>query len=106
MSGSGPGGQKVNTSQNAVQLRHKPTNIVVKVHESRLLQENVQIAFERLKLEVDRHLNGKNCYMELFKRLEREREEKFNRARAKRRQQRDNNSTTNDDSQNPPPSSA
>jgi protein subunit release factor B len=32
ISGWGPGGQKVNTAQNAAQLRHKPTNIVIKVN--------------------------------------------------------------------------
>ncbi|PIO52982.1 hypothetical protein TELCIR_25703, partial [Teladorsagia circumcincta] len=30
ISGWGPGGQKVNTAQNAVQLRHLPTGLVVK----------------------------------------------------------------------------
>ena len=47
ISGWGPGGQCVNTSQNAVMLKHIPTGIVVKVHDSRLLQKNIQIAFER-----------------------------------------------------------
>ncbi|KAI6174055.1 RF-PROK-I domain-containing protein [Aphelenchoides besseyi] len=88
ISGSGPGGSKVNAAQNAVQLKHKPTNIVVKVHESRLLPENVKIAFERLKFAVDRHLNGENCYEEQFKRLQRKREAATKRAREKRRQLR------------------
>ncbi|KAI6205931.1 RF-PROK-I domain-containing protein [Aphelenchoides besseyi] len=88
ISGSGPGGSKVNAAQNAVQLRHKPTNIVVKVHESRLLPENVKIAFERLKFAVDRHLNGENCYEEQFKRLQRKREAATKRAREKRRELR------------------
>jgi protein subunit release factor A len=47
---------------NAAQLRHIPTNIVVKVHESRLLQDNIQIAFDRLKLAIDNQLNGENSY--------------------------------------------
>ncbi|VDM72437.1 unnamed protein product, partial [Strongylus vulgaris] len=99
ISGWGPGGQKVNTAQNAVQLRHIPTGLVVKVdhiktfslttyikrafqvHESRLLPKNIDIAFERLKFALDRHLNGENCYEEQYKRLQREKELKAKRRR-------------------------
>ncbi|MFH4980685.1 hypothetical protein AB6A40_007394 [Gnathostoma spinigerum] len=89
ISGWGPGGQKVNTAQNAVMLRHKPTNVVVKVHESRLLSKNIKIAFERLKFAVDRHINGDNCYEEQYKRLEALREAKNNRQRQKRRREKE-----------------
>ncbi|CEF66466.1 Probable peptide chain release factor C12orf65, mitochondrial [Strongyloides ratti] len=85
ISGWGPGGQKVNTAQNAVFLKHKSTGIFVKVHESRLLPKNIEIAFERLKHELDRHLNGENCYAEQLKRLEIKREERNKRQREKRR---------------------
>uniref|UniRef100_A0A1I7ZIM4 RF_PROK_I domain-containing protein n=1 Tax=Steinernema glaseri TaxID=37863 RepID=A0A1I7ZIM4_9BILA len=88
ISGWGPGGQKVNTAQNAVMLRHVPTGIVVKVHESRLLPKNIDIAHERLKLALDRHVNGENCYEEQFKRLEKEREARTNRKRQKQRMMR------------------
>ncbi|EGT37870.1 hypothetical protein CAEBREN_31848 [Caenorhabditis brenneri] len=67
ISGWGPGGQKVNTAQNAVQLTHIPTGTVVKVHESRLLPKNIDIAFERMKFVLDRQINGENCYEEQLK---------------------------------------
>ncbi|VDN31669.1 unnamed protein product [Cylicostephanus goldi] len=85
ISGWGPGGQKVNTAQNAVQLRHLPTGLVVKVHESRLLPKNIEIAFERMKFALDRHINGENCYEEQYKKLQREKEMK---AKKKRETQR------------------
>ncbi|VDO66854.1 unnamed protein product [Heligmosomoides polygyrus] len=88
ISGWGPGGQKVNTAQNAVQLRHIPTGIVVKVHESRLLPKNIDIAFERLKHVLDRHINGDECYEEQYKRLQREKEAKANRRRELQRKKR------------------
>ncbi|GFS30338.1 probable peptide chain release factor C12orf65, mitochondrial [Trichonephila inaurata madagascariensis] len=56
--GSGPGGSKVNKSTNCVLLKHKPTGIVVKCHESRLLQENQKIARERLLNQLDEYYNG------------------------------------------------
>uniref|UniRef100_A0A0K0EKL7 RF_PROK_I domain-containing protein n=1 Tax=Strongyloides stercoralis TaxID=6248 RepID=A0A0K0EKL7_STRER len=85
ISGWGPGGQKVNTAQNAVYLRHKETGLSVKVHDSRLLPDNIDIAYERLKHVLDRHINGENCYAEQLKRLEIEREKRNNRQREKRR---------------------
>ncbi|KHN79439.1 putative peptide chain release factor C12orf65 -like protein, mitochondrial [Toxocara canis] len=86
ISGWGPGGQKVNTARNAVMLRHIPTGIVVKVHESRLLPKNIELAYERLKYAVDRHVNGEDCYEEQLKKLERIKEEKVNRRRKAARQ--------------------
>jgi len=46
--GSGPGGQKVNKTSNCVELRHMPTGIVVKCHETRSQEKNRAIA--RLKI--------------------------------------------------------
>ncbi|GMR48574.1 hypothetical protein PMAYCL1PPCAC_18769 [Pristionchus mayeri] len=86
ISGWGPGGQKVNTAQNAVQLRHIPTGIVLKVHEDRLLPKNIEIAFDRMKFAVDRHLNGDNCYEEQYKRLQKIKEDKAKANRAKKRE--------------------
>ncbi|EPB74899.1 hypothetical protein ANCCEY_06015 [Ancylostoma ceylanicum] len=88
ISGWGPGGQKVNTAQNAVQLRHIPTGLVVKVHESRLLPKNIDIAFERMKHVLDRHVNGDNCYEEQYKRLQREKEAKAKKKREMQRKMR------------------
>ncbi|KAI1719310.1 RF-1 domain-containing protein [Ditylenchus destructor] len=88
--GWGPGGQKVNKSQNAIYVRHVPTGCSVKVHESRLLLKNEEIALEKLKLKVDRHLNGDNCYEEQLQRLEREHQEKMARSAAKQREFRAN----------------
>ncbi|CAD5228956.1 unnamed protein product [Bursaphelenchus okinawaensis] len=86
ISGWGPGGQKVNTAQNAVQLKHIPTNVSVKVHESRLLPENVSIAYERLKYAVDKHINKDECYTAQFDRITREYEQKMKSQRRKRRE--------------------
>ncbi|VDK89380.1 unnamed protein product [Onchocerca ochengi] len=82
ISGWGPGGQRVNMTRNAVTIRHVPTGIVVRVHQSRLLQENIEIAQERLKHAVDRHLNGENSYDAQLGRMEHERSVKTKRKRA------------------------
>ncbi|GFS71011.1 probable peptide chain release factor C12orf65, mitochondrial [Nephila pilipes] len=68
--GSGPGGSNVNKSVNCVLLKHKPTGIIVKCHESRLLQENQKIARERLLYQLDEYYNGEMSITAQKKRIE------------------------------------
>lgn len=74
--GSGPGGQKTNKTSNCVVLKHIPTGIflipatfyllaiffylgiVVKCHESRLQQENRELAKSSLVRKLDNLING------------------------------------------------
>lgn len=56
--GSGPGGQATNKTSNAVSLKHKPTGIVVKCHETRSLLKNQQRAREIMITKLDNLLNG------------------------------------------------
>ncbi|PGH17248.1 hypothetical protein AJ80_04890 [Polytolypa hystricis UAMH7299] len=54
LKGSGPGGQKINKTNSAVQLIHKPTNTVVKCQATRSQSQNKKIAMRILaeKLEL------------------------------------------------------
>lgn len=56
--GSGPGGSAVNKNSNCVVLKHKPTGIVIKCHESRCLEDNRKIAREKLVGKLDVIKNG------------------------------------------------
>lgn len=56
--GSGPGGQATNKTNNAVTLKHKPTGIVVKCHETRSLSINQKRAREIMIAKLDNLLNG------------------------------------------------
>lgn len=58
--GSGPGGQAVNKTSNAVVLKHKPTGLVVKCHETRSLFENRKIARKNMLTKLDNLINGEN----------------------------------------------
>lgn len=58
VSGSGPGGQCVNKSQNCVVLKHIPTGIIVKVHDQRELKKNRKLARERMISRLDNLFNG------------------------------------------------
>ncbi|KAI0998971.1 hypothetical protein K3495_g9226 [Podosphaera aphanis] len=53
LKGSGPGGQKINKTSSAVQLRHRATGLVLKVQDTRSRAQNRKIARERLALQLE-----------------------------------------------------
>jgi len=58
--GSGPGGQATAKTCNAVVLKHKPSGIVVKCHETRSMWENKKRARDILITKLDNMINGKD----------------------------------------------
>lgn len=56
--GSGPGGQAVNKTNNAVILKHKPSGLIVKCHQTRSLARNRELAREILTDKLDQMING------------------------------------------------
>ncbi|XP_046734298.1 mitochondrial translation release factor in rescue [Diprion similis] len=68
--GSGPGGQATNKTNNAVLMKHKPTGLVVKCHQSRSVWENKKTAFELLTMKLDTLMNGKNSIEEQIKAIQ------------------------------------
>lgn len=80
--GWGKGGQKVNKSSNCVHLKHKPTGIIIKCHESRSLARNRVIAREILRQKLDFLYNGKES--ELAQAVAKKKKKKANYARKRR----------------------
>ena len=56
--GTGPGGQKINKTACAVQLKHLPTGITTKCQETRSRPQNRKIARRILAEKVEDHLKG------------------------------------------------
>jgi len=69
ISGSGPGGQSVNKSVNCCRLKHRPTGLVVKVHQDRSLFKNRQIARQLLTEKLDDLINGEDSVSNQKKRI-------------------------------------
>ncbi|KAJ8946367.1 hypothetical protein NQ318_010132 [Aromia moschata] len=68
--GSGPGGQKTNKTSNCVVLKHLPSGIVVKCHETRSLEENQKRARASLLTKLDNLLNGDHSIAAQLKALD------------------------------------
>ncbi|XP_011500763.1 PREDICTED: probable peptide chain release factor C12orf65 homolog, mitochondrial [Ceratosolen solmsi marchali] len=67
--GAGPGGQATNKTNNAVMLRHTPTGIIVKCHETRSQQRNKEIAEKILINKLDLFYNKEDAVENQEKRI-------------------------------------
>lgn len=70
--GSGPGGQATNKTNNCVVLTHIPTNIIVKCHETRYLEQNREQARKILQNKLDEFYNKEMSVENQIKRIEKE----------------------------------
>ncbi|XP_062445893.1 mitochondrial translation release factor in rescue isoform X2 [Rhea pennata] len=80
--GDGPGGQATNKTSNCVVLKHIPTGIVIKCHQTRSVEQNRKIAREILQEKVDLFYKGEDS--DVFKEkkaAEKKKQEKKRRAR-------------------------
>ncbi|XP_050002556.1 mitochondrial translation release factor in rescue [Alexandromys fortis] len=80
--GHGPGGQATNKTSNCVVLKHVPSGIVVKCHQTRSVDQNRKIARKILQEKVDIFYNGENSRVHKEK-LEAERKKQARKKRAK-----------------------
>ncbi|CAH7243039.1 mitochondrial translation release factor in rescue [Phodopus roborovskii] len=80
--GHGPGGQATNKTSNCVVLKHVPSGIVVKCHQTRSVDQNRKIARKILQEKVDVFYNGENSPIHKEK-LEAERRKREKKKRAK-----------------------
>ena len=70
----GDSGQAVARTSNAVVLRHTPSGLVVKCHQTRSLERNRTLARQTLVDKLDRLINGDDCVAEQQRRLDERRD--------------------------------
>ncbi|KAI9367588.1 RF-1 domain-containing protein [Aspergillus egyptiacus] len=87
LKGTGPGGQKINKTNSAVQLIHNPTGVVIKSQATRSRSQNEKIARSLLADKVEQVLNGDQSRLAL--KAERERKKKASRMKKSRRKYRE-----------------
>ncbi|XP_048371045.1 mitochondrial translation release factor in rescue [Sphaerodactylus townsendi] len=79
--GSGPGGQATNKTSNCVVLKHVPSGIVVKCHETRSVDQNRKRAREILQEKVDVFYKGETSeVIQEKKELQKKKQEKRRKA--------------------------
>ncbi len=86
LKGSGPGGQKINKTNSAVQLTHTPTGIVVKSQATRSRSQNYKIARQILAEKIE--LLEKGDESRLAKKVEKKSTQKRSREKKARRKYR------------------
>lgn len=84
--GSGPGGQAVNKTANCVVIKHIPSGLVVKCHETRSVDQNRKRAREILTTKLDNLINKEDSVEEQLKRLQEKKSKESNRKREKLKQ--------------------
>ncbi|KAF7511333.1 hypothetical protein GJ744_004898 [Endocarpon pusillum] len=104
LKGSGPGGQKINKTNSAVQMTHIPTGIVIKSQATRSRSQNYKIARQILAEKIE-HLE-KGGESRLSKKVERKGTQKRSREKKARRKYRaleasKNGQVQDDDRQEP-----
>ncbi|KAH8768057.1 peptidyl-tRNA hydrolase domain protein [Hyaloscypha finlandica] len=73
LKGSGPGGQKINKTSSAVQLKHIPTGLVLKVQATRSRIQNRKIARQMLAERVEEIEKGKESRVAVVQEVKRKR---------------------------------